>query len=185
MFHNQSLTKMESTDTVSPGKVGLDYGIYIGLALVLIQVVLYVTGMALEGIQWPMYIYYVIFFVLIFIAVNSFKKRNAGFLSLSEALKTGVAAAAVSGLIFLIYNLLLFYVIEPGYGEMIIDATRDKLLETGQMTEDQIEMGLKFTRYMTNPFLGGALWIALSAFFGLIYSLIAGAIMKQQRPYEA
>lgn len=176
---------MESQNTVSPGKVGLTYGIYLGLILLLIQVVLYVTGMALEGIQWPMYIYYVIFLVMIFIAVNSFKRSNGGFLSMSEALKTGVSAAAVSGLIFLVYNLLLLYVIEPGYGEMILDVSRDKMLETGNMTEEQVEMGLKVTRYMINPFIGGAIWIALSAFFGLIYSLIAGAIMKQQRPYEA
>ena len=176
---------MEAQQTTSPGKTGLTYGIYLGLILLLIQVVLYVTGMALEGIQWPMYIYYLIFLVMIFIAVHSFKKSNGGFLSISEAMKTGVSAAAISGVIFLVYNLLLFYVIEPGYGEMILDMSRDKMLESGNMTEEQVEMGLKFSRYMINPFIGGAFWIALSALFGLIYSLIAGAIMKQQRPYEA
>ena len=175
---------MESQNTASPGKVGLNFGIYLGLILVLIQVIMYVTGMALEGVQWPIYIYYLIFAVMIFAAVKSFKKSNAGFLTLSEALKTGVSAAAVSGLIFLVYNILLFYVIEPGYGEMILDVSREKMLESGTVTEDQVEMALKFTRYMINPFLGGAFWIALSALFGLVYSLIAGAIWKQERPYE-
>lgn len=175
---------MESQNTVSPGKVGLNFGIYLGLILVFIQVVLYATGMALEGIQWPMYIFYLIFAIMIFVAVKSFKKSNGGFLSISEALKTGVSAAAVSGLIYLIYNILLFYVIEPGYGEMILEVSREKMLESGNVSEEQIEMALKFTRYMINPFLGGAIWIALSALFGLIYSLIAGAIWKQNRPYD-
>ncbi|MGB7785272.1 MAG: DUF4199 domain-containing protein [Salinimicrobium sp.] len=176
---------METENIASPGKVGLNYGVYIGIILVLLQVVMYATGMALEGIQWPMYVYYIIFAIMIFMAVRAFKTANGGFLTISEALKTGVSAAAISGLIFLVYNILLFYVIEPGYGEMILDVSRDKMLENGNMTEDQLEMGLKFTRYMINPFVGGAFWIALSAFFGLIYSLIAGAIWKQKRPYDA
>ncbi|MGB7842857.1 MAG: DUF4199 domain-containing protein [Salinimicrobium sp.] len=176
---------METQNIASPGKTGLNYGIYIGIVLVLTNVVMYATGMQLEGIQWPLYIFYIIFAVLIFMAVKTFKTSNGGFLTISEALKTGVAAAVVSGLIFLVYNILLFYVIEPGYGEIILDATRDKMLETGNMTEEQIEMTMKFSRYMVNPFVGAAFWIALSAFFGLIYSLIAGAIWKQQRPYEA
>ncbi len=176
---------MESQNTISPGKVGLNYGIYLGLIIILIQVVLYVTGMALEGVQWPMYIYYVIFAVLIFAAVKSYKQKNAGFLTLSEALKTGLSAAAISAVIFLVYNVLFFYIIEPGYGEMMLDVARDKMLEDGNMTEDQVEMALSFSKYMINPFIGGAFWIAMSAFFGLIYSLIAGAIWKQQRPYEA
>ena len=176
---------MQTKKTTSPGKVGLNYGIYIGLILVLFQVVMYATGMALEGIQWPMYIFYLIFAVMIFMAVQSYKSNNGGFLTISEALKTGISAAAISGLIFLVYNILLFYVIEPGYGEMILDVTRDKMLENDNVTEEQVEMTLKFSKYMINPFMGGAMWIALSAFFGLIYSLIAGAIWKQQRPFEA
>ncbi|MDT0643281.1 DUF4199 domain-containing protein [Zunongwangia sp. F363] len=173
------------TENTSPGKVGLNYGIILGLIIVVIQVIMYVTGMALEGVQWPIYIYYVIFAALIFAAINAFKKSNNGYLSMSQALKTGVAAAVISGLIFLVYSILLVYVIEPGYSEQVIDATRDKLAETGNMTDEQIEMTLEWVEYGTNPFIGGAIWIGLSALMGLIYSLIGGAIMKNKNPYEA
>ena len=146
---------------------------------------MYVTGMALEGKQWPMYVYYVIFPVVIFIAVKAFKKENGGFLSVSEALKTGVAAAVISGLIFLVYNLLFNYVIEPTYAQQVLDATRDQLTEAGTMNEEQIEATLEWVKWGSNPLIGSAIWLAFSAFLGLIYSLIAGLIMKQKRPYEA
>lgn len=175
---------MESAEKTSPGSVGVNYGIYLGLILVVIQVIMYVTGWALEGVQWPVYIYYLIFPVFIFLAISAYKKGTGGFLSLSEALKTGVVTAVISGIIYLIYNILMAYVIDPGFTQQALDMARDNMTEGGQMTEEQIEMSMQFAEYGANPFLGSAIWIALSALFGLIYSLIIGAIMKQQRPYE-
>ncbi|UJH91988.1 hypothetical protein LZ575_04980 [Antarcticibacterium sp. 1MA-6-2] len=46
-------------------------------------------------------------------------------------------------------------------------------------------MSLGWIRWMSNPFLGGAIFIAMSAFFGLIYSLLAGLAMKKENPYSA
>lgn len=175
---------MEQSTAQSPGKFAITYGVILGIIIVLIALLMYVTGMALEGIQWPMYIYYLIFPIVIIIAIKAYKKENGGFLSLSEALKTGVATAVISGLIFLIYNLLFNYVIEPTYAQQALDATRDQLAEAGTMTDEQIEATLEWVKWGSDPLIGSAIWIAFSAFLGLIYSLIAGLIMKQKRPYE-
>ncbi|WP_424494213.1 DUF4199 domain-containing protein [Salinimicrobium sp. GXAS 041] len=176
---------MEQSTAKSPGKFAVTYGVILGVILIFIAIIMYVTGMALEGKQWPMYIYYVIFPVVIIMAIKAYKKETGGFLSLSEALKTGVATAVISGLIFLIYNLLFNYVIEPTYAQQALDATRDQLLQAGTMTDEQIEATLKWVEWGSNPLIGSAIWLAFSAFLGLIYSLIAGLIMKQKRPYEA
>ena len=170
---------------VSPGKFAMNYGALLGLILVVIAVIMYVTNMAIEGKQWPMYIYYLIFPIVIFIAVNNYKKTNGGFLTISEALKVGVAAAVISGIIYLLYNIIFQYIIEPGFAEQMLEASRDKMREMGNFSEDQIEQSMQWVKWATNPFLGGAIFIGFSAFFGLIYSLIAGAIMKNKNPYEA
>ena len=48
------------------------------------------------------------------------------------------------------------------------------------MTPELIEQQMEIMKKFQNPLLGSAVWIALSALFGLIYSLIAGLIMKQE-----
>ena len=50
---------MESQN-VSVGSFAKNYGLVLGLILILIAVIMYVTGLQLEGEQWPMYIYYII-----------------------------------------------------------------------------------------------------------------------------
>ena len=175
---------MEDTKNPLPGKIAMNYGILLGIILILISVIMYITGMALEGKQWPMYIYYLIFPVVIIFAIKDYKNKNNDFLTLSDALKTGVATGVISALMFLAYNLIFNYIIEPTYSEQIIDKTRDTMSEMSELTSEQIETSLKFVKWLSNPLLGGAIWLALSAFFSLIYSLIAGLIMKNKNPYE-
>ncbi|UJH91987.1 DUF4199 domain-containing protein [Antarcticibacterium sp. 1MA-6-2] len=121
---------MEKTTTVSPGKIGANYGIILGFILILISVIMYVTGLAYEGAQWPMYVYYVLFPVLIILGIRAYKKENNSFLSLSEALKVGVSIGVISGILFLIYNLIFNYLIEPEFAEQMIEIARNQMAET-------------------------------------------------------
>ena len=175
---------MEDAKNPTPGKFAMNYGILLGIILILISVIMYITGMALDGIQWPMYIYYLVFPIVIIIAIKDYKNKNNDFLTLSDALKTGIATGVISALLFLAYNLIFNYIIEPTYSEQIIAKTRDTMSEMDKLTSEQIEMSLKYMKWVSNPLLGGAIWLAFSAFFSLIYSLIAGLIMKNKNPYE-
>lgn len=160
------------------------YGVLLGIIMVFIAVIMYVTGMPLEGKQWPQYLYYLIFPAGIIIAIKNFKIQSKGFLSLSEALKLGLAIAVISALIFVIYSLVFNYIIDPTYNEAIIEIALDKVKESPNVTDEQIAQTTKFMKFMANPALGGAVWLALSLFFGLIYSLIGGLVMKRDNPYE-
>ena len=39
-----------------PGKFAMNYGIILGLIMIVISVLMYVTGLALEGEQWPQFL---------------------------------------------------------------------------------------------------------------------------------
>lgn len=166
---------------LSPGKFARNYGVILGIILILIAVIMYVTGMQIEGVQWPMYIYYVIFPVSIFYAISQYKKAQGNILSLGEAIKIGLAIAIISALVYAVYNLLFNYVIDPEFMKEAVKAELDRMLESGKMTEEMIEQTAKIREIFTNPFVGTTIWIALSAIFGLIYSLIAGLIMKREQ----
>ena len=160
------------------GKFALNYGIILGLVMITIAVVLYVTGMALEGVQWPNFIYYIIFPIVIIYGISQYKKANANVLSLGDALKVGLAIAVISALVYVIYGFIFNYVIDPEFMAQAMDVAKDKMLENPNMTEEQVEQSLKMIETFSNPLIGTAFWLAMSAFFGLIYSLIGGIIMK-------
>lgn len=170
---------MESTN-VTPGKFATNYGLILGLILILISITMYFTGMQLEGEQWPMYIYYIIFPVTIMYAIGQYKKSNLNLLSLSEALKVGLMTAIVSALIFAVYNIIFNYLIDPEFIGKLMEATRDKMLENPNMTEEAANTAVEMMEKFSNPFLGSTIWVALSAVFGLVYSLIGGLVMKKE-----
>lgn len=165
----------------APGKFAINYGVILGLVMIVIYVLTYVTGLALEGAQWPTAIYYVIFAVVIFYAIAQYKKKNANLLSLSDALKVGVLIGVISAIVFIIYSLLFNYVIDPDFMRQMQDVARDNMLEQNpEMTEEMVEQGMKFVEMFMNPLISSAFWIAMSAIFALIYSLIGGLIMKKE-----
>ncbi len=170
------------TTKSSPGKFAMNYGILLGVIMVLIAVIMYVTGMPLKGIQWPQYLYYLFFPLIIILGIKAYKAQNEGFLSLGEALKTGIAIALISGLIYVVYIILFNYVIDPEYNNKIIEMVRDQMLESPDISEAQVEQTMGFVKKMSDPVIGSSVWIGLSLFFGLIYSLIGGLVMKNENP---
>ncbi len=168
------------TQKLPTGKFALNYGIALGAVMILITVVLYVTGMALEGIQWPNYLYYLIFPTIIIYAINQYKKKNDNILSLGDALKVGVAIAVISALVYVIYGLIFNYYIDPDFMEKMTEVTGEKMMENPNADPEIVEQQLEMMKKFQNPILGSAIWVAFSAIFGLIYSLISGLIMKRE-----
>jgi hypothetical protein len=170
------------TKTISPGKFGVSYGVILGLVIVVISVIMYITGMSLEGSQWPVWIYYLIFAIIIFYAVNQYKKTNGNLLKLGEAIKIGLVIGVISALFFGVYSIVFHYVIDPEFMGQMMEVAEEKLRENPNLTEEMVEQQMKFVEIFTNPFMMMAWWAAMSLLFGLIYSLIAGLIMKKEAP---
>jgi hypothetical protein len=164
---------------LSPGKYAMNYGIILGVIMILLSVVMYVTGMALEGKQWPQYLYYLIFPITIIYAISQFKNKNANTLSLGESIKVAVLIGVISAIVYIIYSLIFNYIIDPDFMGQVLEMAKNKMLEQNpDMTEEMANQGMKFIEMFTNPFISSAFWIAMSAFFGLIYGLIGGLVMK-------
>ena len=162
------------------GKFAINYGVILGVIMILISVIMYVTGMSLDGVQWPQYLYYIIFPVVIFYAISTFKRQGANALSLGEAIKIGVVAAAISAIIYVVYGLIFNYIIDPEFMGQMKEVVRDKMLESPNMTEEMVDQQMNIVEKFMDPVIGSAFWIAASMFFGLLWSLIAGLVMKKE-----
>ena len=167
------------TQKPTAGKFAVNYGLTLGMVMVLIAIIMYATGLALKGVQWPQYLYYIIFPVTIIYGIGQFKKANANVLSLGDAIKFGLATAIISALLYAVYVLIFNYIIDPDFMGQMMDVAKEKMLENPNMTPEMAEQSMKWIEKFSNPILGIAFWIALSAIFGLLYSLIGGLVMKK------
>ena len=165
----------------TPGKFARNYGVILGVIMIFIAVIMYVTGMSLEGVQWPQYLYYIIFPVVIFYAISQFKKQNANELSLGQAIKIGLIIGVISAVVYIIYGLIFNYIIDPDFMGLMKEVVRDKMLEAPNATQETVDQQMKFVEMFMNPLVGSALWIGLSMLFGLIWSLIGGLVMKKEQ----
>ncbi|EDP70220.1 hypothetical protein FBALC1_11822 [Flavobacteriales bacterium ALC-1] len=160
------------------GKFALNYGIILGVIMIALNVVSYVTGLALEGAQWPNIIYYIAFPVIIMYAISQYKKSNANVLSLGDAIKVGLAIAVVSALVFVVYGIIFNYIIDPEFSQQALEVAKEKMLENPNMSEEAVEQSMEWIEKFQNPIFGYSVWVAMSAVFGLIWSLIGGLVMK-------
>ena len=84
----------------------LNYGLYLGIASVLINLVNYAVGDYLQP-HWSIGILsFVIMIAAIVMAYNKFKELNNGFMSWGQSVKIGVGLTVVSAVIAIVYQQL-------------------------------------------------------------------------------
>ena len=169
--------------TASVKKIALPHGLILALCTIVLSVIVYVMGMHLEQPWWQGVLNLAFSIAIIVYGLKAFKRDNGGFMSLGEALKTGLAIALIAGIIGSIFTYLFVTVIEPEFTTQMLEVTREKMIEQNpEMSDDQLEMAMGMTENFMSPGIMVALGIISSLFFGFIISLIAGLIMKNNRP---
>lgn len=178
---------MNENTTPSTSKSAIQLGILFGVIMVLEFVVSYVLD--IDPISNPMAgtimntgNYLILPVLFIAMACSSYKKSNFGFISFGQCLKTGVTLCLIAGLIYALFS-VVFNLIFPEFVEEIIKKTKAVMIHSNpQMTAEQLEMGMTWTRKLMNPMLAVPFTLLMFCFIGLIYSLIIGAIVKKDQP---
>ncbi|WP_339697612.1 DUF4199 domain-containing protein [uncultured Marixanthomonas sp.] len=172
--------------TASVKKIGLNYGLILALLTIGVSVIVYVLGMHLEQPWWQSVLNFIFMAVCIVYGLKAFKSGSGGFMSLGDALKTGLLISLIAGVIGSIFTYLFITVIEPDFIPQMLDATQEKMIEQNpNMTQEQMDMAMGMTEKFMSPWIMFAMGMIASLFFGFIISLISGLIMKQNRPtYE-
>lgn len=171
---------MENQPTLSKKSIMLNYGVYLGFASIIINLVNYVLGDIYEPHWLVIVVSLAVTIALLVLGIKKVKEGNDGLLSLGEAIKTGLGISAVSAVIVCIYLLLFYNFIEPEYFDnMILVQERTILEKYPNMSDEQLEGAKKGAAAFANTGVNLSLTIFMSLFFGLIISLITGLIMKQ------
>lgn len=164
-------------------QIAVNYGLLLALVSILLMVIMYVANIQKS---WMLSIASMaITIYLLFSAIKAFRQGNGGFLKLGEALKIGLATAAIAGVVAGLYAYLHYSFVYPEYIEIIMDEARESMASQSQgMTEEQMNQALQFTEMFTTPFMMATFSLIGSLFFGFIISLFSGLILKRDNPNE-
>ncbi|MEO8517334.1 MAG: DUF4199 domain-containing protein [Flavobacterium sp.] len=176
---------MENQKSVS--KPHLVFGIFYGLSMILLFVIMYVLNVnplenPILGKLTSVFSYIILPILFTYLGISAFKKNNNGFISLSECLKSGVGVAFIGALAFALFSVLFNYIF-PEYLDQILSQTKKIMIEQNpNMTSEQIELGISMTKKFSSPLFSIPMTLLIFSFLGLIYSLIIGLIVKKDRP---
>jgi hypothetical protein len=174
--------------SISPGKSGLIFGVLFGVIMILEFVIMYIIGMrSLVGTSAGVIVnianYLVLPLVFIYLGCINYKKNlNNGFISFGEALKVGVSIAFIAALIYGLFNIAFNFIYPDFINEMISITQDDMIKQNPNITSKEMEMGIEMMKKFMNPLIVLPVTLAMYSFFGLIYSLIVGAIVKNENP---
>lgn len=164
----------------------LNYGLLMAILSIALQVISYVLDAHIDRPWWLSVVQMAITIGIIVMGIRSFKTENAGFISLSEALKVGIGISLIASLIVIIYNFIFMTFIEPDLMQKTLEFTRRQMEEQGQLSQEQIEMSMKLTEKFMSPWIINAIAILGALFFGFIISLITGLAIRRtpDQPYQ-
>ncbi len=171
---------MADQPQLSRKSIMLNYGLLLGLVSIITALVNYVFGDIYQP-HWSLMVASIaITTIIIVLGLKKVKEMNSGFLSVSEAIKTGLGISLISALIYIVYLMVFYNFIEPDYFTNMTQVQEQVILETyPNLTDEQLEGAKKNAAMFANTGVNLTLTIIVSLFFGLIISLIAGLVMKK------
>lgn len=155
----------------------LKYAIITALAMFIFSIILYITGMYLNS-NVNLLTYIIMLAGLVFAVKDRRDKDLGGMISFGEGFKTGFLFCMITGVITVVFSLIMMNFIAPEMMGEILKKAETDMINKG-LPDDQVEMAMEWTRKFTSP-----IWITIwslvsTAFFGAILSLIVAAIFKK------
>lgn len=172
---------------MSPSKSGLLYGVLFGFIMVLEFVIMYAIGMkslvnSSAGLIVNSANYLLLPVLFIFLGCYNYKINiNRDTISLNECLKVGVSITFVAAFIYATFN-VLFNILFPDFINEMIEISKETMIsKSPNLNAEELKKGISVMKKFMNPFIVFPVTLAMYSFFGLIYSLIIGAIIKNQK----
>jgi len=160
--------------------VGMQYGVIVGIIMIIYGTLLQVSGLALEY-QSLSYINYIFLAVVIYLAHKKFKEDGDGFMSYGQGLGIGFWMSLIGGVISMVFSYIYMSFIDSTIMEQAMDKARYDMEEKG-MSDAQIDQAMSITEKFMTPEMIFVMGIVGMLIFGFILSLIVSAITKKTDP---
>jgi hypothetical protein len=163
-------------------QVSLITGIGTGTALILLSVLIYTFGYTFEN--WTQYPNYLICILGAVGAQLKYRKVLGGEMSYGQALGVGLMTIVFASILMSIYTYILYKFIDPSLIGQMISTVEEKLVEQGNIPEDQIEMAIKIQSKFMKPIALAISELFGGPFKGVIISLITAIFTQKSHKNE-
>jgi len=165
----------------SIGNLALTYGLYLGIALILVSLAYYLTdNIFAKSTQWANYAVMICGIVL---AQINYRKRLGGTMFYGQALGVGILTVLFASVITALYTYILYELIDPSLNDQVILTMEEQLITQENLPEEQINLIIKMLSAFQKPAVRAIMGIISGTFTGLILSLIT-SIFTQKKPDE-
>ncbi|MEX1189938.1 MAG: DUF4199 domain-containing protein [Bacteroidia bacterium] len=154
------------------------HGVFLGLALILIQTIFYLADIRLDsGLG---YLTYLVLIGGLFLAIKSYRDQfNSGFLSYGRAVGYGVLVALLAGIISGVFTFILYEFIDPNLIDKLLMESESKMLDSG-IAEEQLDMAMEMNKKIITPGFLTIMGILGQTFMGLVFSLVLAVFLKKE-----
>lgn len=160
-------------------RVALKWGLILGLVLMLISLVMYLTDQTAN--YWFSLLTLVVMIGGLIAAMREYRTLNQGYMTYSEGLGIGALQSAVAGLLSAAFITFYNVVIDPTIQQRSFELAREKMEEQGNMSDEQIDQALEISQKFQSPgfmFIAGVFGTLI---MGFLLALIISAIMRRNK----
>ena len=168
---------------ITTAQIATNFGLLLGGTNILYGIMLFILDMHYQNDTATSLIGYGFLIGIIIWGIMRFKKINNGYIKLSEALKTGVGTALISGIVIALYFVIMSQYIDPEFINKSIEYQKQKMLqENPEISLESVDKIFDMQKEFSGPIITSGFIIIFNLFFGFIISLVVGLILKKSQP---
>ena len=163
-------------------KFAMNYGAYLGLALIVISFIVYILGLEEQKSIIPSLLNNFLMIGSIVYSVTIYRDNfNNGFISYGQSLKLGTSVVFFASVILAFYTFIFVTFINPEYLENILKVAEQEILNSDpEISDENLDMALSMTQKMLQPQWMITLSVLGGTFMGFFYSLIISFFVKKE-----
>lgn len=171
-------------------KHALKWGAILGGISIFLVVILYVVDYTMMVQLKFLLVSILISLGMVIYAGIDYRKTVGGYLEYGKAWQHSYLMFVTSGLMYIVFSMLLYFVIDPGLPEQLTEASMDNtraMMEGFGTPEDQIETELEKARERTEnqfKFGGMALGFGISLIVYAVLSAITALFTRKSQPID-
>ena len=166
--------------------IALNYGLYLGVVLILISVAVYVIDLNLMANIWLGIGMFVLIIGMGIFATSKAKSENEGYLSFKDAFSAYFITTVVGVAISSVFSFILYTIIDPDAAEEIKSITIEatiSMMEGFNAPAETIAKAVEEAEKVDQFSIGNTLKsLAYGAVFQAVIGLIVAAVMKKTNP---
>jgi hypothetical protein len=164
---------------VNPWKSNLTNGLILALVGVVYSLIMFFLDLSLNKTQG--YVFMLIQIILLYFLLKSYRDNYlSGQITYGQSVGAGVIICLYYAIVMAVFSYLLYTIIDPGLLTKQLAVAEEGMRAKGNLTEAQIEAGMKFTEKIMKPGIMLFSGIFFNMIWGTILSLIVSIFIKKE-----